>query len=176
MSVHLSVVIAVFMSAPFWGRLADRVGNVRVLKITGLFVPFVPILWIFSTNWYYLIAVEFYAGIVWSGFNLCAANFILDSVQPEKRVRCLSYFNLINGIAVFLGATLGGILSEMLPALNGHKAMSLFLISGLLRLGLYLLPAHRFYEVRASVEKISSRDLFFSVLGIQSTASAQKQD
>ena len=170
MSVHLATVIAVFWSAPFWGRLADRVGNVRVLKITGLFVPFVPILWIFSTNWYYLIAVEFYAGIVWSGFNLCASNFIFDSVQPEKRVRCLSYFNLINGVAVFLGATLGGILSEMLPALNGYKAMSLFLISGLLRLALYLLPFHRFKEVRTSVEKVSSRELFFSVLGIKSLA------
>lgn len=170
MIVHLAAVIAALAAAPLWGRVADRTGNVHVLKITGALIPFIPILWIFSTNWYYLIIVEIYAGIVWGGFNLCAVNFIFDSVQQDKRVRCLSYFNLINGIALFLGATLGGVLVEMLPALNGYPVMSLFLLSGLLRLFLYALPVHQFEEVRSSVQKISSRELFFSVLGIKSLA------
>ncbi len=170
MAVHLMALVSALIAAPLWGRIADRTGNVRVLKITGALIPFVPILWVFSTNWYYLLAVEIYAGFVWGGFNLCAANFIFDSVSQEKRVRCLSYFNLINGAALFLGATLGGVLIEMLPKLNGYAAMSLFLISGLLRLFLYLLPIHRFREVREKVQPMSSRELFFSVLGIRSLA------
>ena len=80
MVVHLAAVLAALAAAPWWGQIADRTGNVHVLKITGALIPFVPILWIFSTNWYYLIAVEIYAGVVWGGFNLCAANFIFDSV------------------------------------------------------------------------------------------------
>lgn len=165
--VHLMAVISGLVSAPLWGRVADHTGNARVLSVTGALIPFIPILWIFSTNWYYLLAVEVYAGFIWGGFNLCAANFIFDSVSQEKRVRCLSYFNLINGAALFLGATLGGVLIEMLPAFNGYKAMSLFLISGLLRLFLYLLPIHRFKEVRASVQPLSSHELFFSALGVR---------
>ncbi len=170
MAVHLAAAVAILASAPFWGRIADRFGNVHVLKITGALIPFVPILWVFSTNWYYLIAVEIYAGIAWGGFNLCVANFILDSVSQSKRVRCLSYFNLINGVALFAGATLGGFLAGRLPALNGHRMMTLFLMSGLLRFFFYFLPTHRFKEVRVSVQKVSSRELFFSVLGLKSIA------
>ncbi len=88
----------------------------------------------------------------------------------------MSYFNLINGTALFLGASLGGVLADSIPPFRGFSMMSLFLVSGSLRLLFYILPLNRFNEVRVNVQKVSSRELFFSVLGIQATASAQEQD
>jgi MFS family permease len=176
MSIYLVVVLAVLVSSPLWGRVADRVGNAHVLKFTGGLIPLIPLLWCVSTNWVYLLVVQVFGGFVWGGYNLCSANFILDSVQPEKRVRCLSYFNLINGIALFLGASLGGFLAENLPPLHGYSMISLFLVSGVLRLFFYALPINRFKEVRANVQKVSSRELFFSALGVQFSPSAQEQD
>ncbi len=176
MSIYLVVIIAVLASSPFWGNIADRVGNARILKLTGGLIPLIPLLWCLSTNWYFLLVVQVFGGFIWGGYNLCSANFILDSVRPEKRVRCLSYFNLINGTALFLGASLGGFLAARLPPLQGYSMMTLFLVSGLLRLFFYFLPVNRFKEVRAHVQKVSSRELFFSVLGIQMTPSAQEQD
>lgn len=176
MAIYLVVVLAVLAGSPLWGRIADRVGNAHVLKFTGGLIPLIPLLWCISTNWYYLLVVQIFGGFIWGGYNLCSANFILDSVQPSKRVRCLSYFNLINGTALFFGASLGGFLAERLPPLNGYSMMTLFLVSGVLRLFFYALPINRFEEVRAHVQKVSSRELFFSVLGIQATPSAQEQD
>jgi hypothetical protein len=53
-----------------------------------------------------------------------------------------------------------------LPALFGYKILSLFVISSLLRFAVVTVLARRIREVRQS-EKISSRDLFYSVIGFR---------
>ncbi len=167
MVVHLAAVVPGLLTLPIWGRHADAVGNARVLKTTGIIVPFIPLLWLVSPSPAYLVFVELVAGFTWGGFNLCATNFIFDAVTPEKRVRCLGYFNLINGIAIFAGTSLGGLLADRLPPLLGHRLLFLFTLSGALRLAVYLLLAPRFQEVRASSRRVSSLQLFFSVVGIR---------
>ena len=103
MIVHFSGVMAGLLAFPIWGKHADLLGNARILKTTSLLVPLVPVLWfLFSKYFVPLILLEFFAGFVWGGFNLCAINFIYDVVAPQKRVRCLSYFNLINAMIITL--------------------------------------------------------------------------
>ena len=170
MIVTLLTILVGWIAFPAWGRHADHVGNARILHATSLLIPLVPFLWLFSKNFYYLIAVEMYAGFIWSGFNLCAVNFIYDAVIPAKRMRCLSYFNLINGSAIFIGASLGGILAEHLPPLRGSRFYSLFLLSTLLRLFSSVFLSNQFQEVRKTHRKISSLELFFSLAGIKPIA------
>ncbi|MDO8730925.1 MAG: MFS transporter [Candidatus Omnitrophota bacterium] len=170
MVIHLAAAVGSLAAFPIWGRNADVVGNARILKTTGWLIPVIPLLWLISRDPAYLMLVEFFAGFVWGGFNLCAANFIYDAVTPEKRVRCLGYFNLISGVAIFAGALIGGFLADRLPPLLGLPLMSLFLLSGLLRFTAMLWPWGRFKEVRESARKVSSRQLFFSVVGIRPLA------
>jgi MFS family permease len=134
----------------------------KVIRLTSFFIPIVPALWLFSQNVTYLILLQFLAGFVWAGYNLSVFNFVYDSVTPEKRTRCASYLNVINGLAVCIGALLGGFLAKNLPPLLGYRLLTLFLLSGILRgiFAVLLLPLIK--EVRR-VEKISSLDLFFSV-------------
>ncbi len=167
MSVHLAAVLAGLVAFPLWGRHADVVGNAQILKITGFLTPWIPFLWLVSDSPFYLAAVELFAGFVWGGFTLCATNFIYDAVSPQKRVRCLGYFNLINGAAIFVGSLAGGFLADRLPPLGGHSLLTLFVLSGLLRLGACVLLSSRFQEVRQSARRVSSRRLFFSVLGFR---------
>ncbi len=167
MAVNLVAVVAGLFSFPIWGRHADHVGNARILKTTSLLIPFIPVMWLFSTNLVYIIVIELAAGFIWGGFNLCVTNFIFDAVSPEKRVRCLGYFNLINGVAICAGAGLGGVLAERLPPLFGYKLYSLFVLSGSLRLLAHFFLSQKFREVRASAHPISSTKLFFSVVGLR---------
>ena len=168
MVIHLAAAVGSLAAFPIWGRNADVVGNARILKTTGWLIPVIPLLWLVSRDPAYLALVEFFAGFVWGGFNLCAANFIYDAVTPEKRVRCLGYFNLISGVAIFAGAMIGGFLADRLPPLLGLRLMSLFLLSGLMRFAAMLFwPWGRFKEVRESARKVSSRQLFFSVVGVR---------
>lgn len=165
--VHLVCVISGLLSFRMWGRHADHVGNARVLKTTGFLLPLVPLLWLLNRHVLYIVLIEALAGFLWSGFNLAAANFIFDAVSPPKRIRCLGYFNLINGIAIFAGASIGGIISSRLPDWFGSPLLTLFALSGLLRLFSNLLLMRNFREVRSGVKHASSPDLFFSVIGIR---------
>ena len=166
-AVQLASVVASLVAFPIWGRNADIVGNARILKSTAFMIPVLPVLWMFTDSPVMLVIIELFSGFIWSGFGLCTTNFIYDAVTPEKRVRYLSYFNLINGAAAFAGASLGGFLAGKLPALFGQPLIALFLLSAILRLGASLFLSHQFREVRETAKKISSSELYFSVLGIR---------
>ena len=167
LSVNISGVIAGLIAVPLWGKHADMIGNAKILKAVGFIIPLVPLLWLFSENLFYLMCVEFVAGFTWAGFNLCAANFIYDAVVPQKRVRCIGYFSLFNGVAIFLGSSLGGFLADRLPRLWGPPLLTLFLISSFFRFASLFILSGKFKEVRATAHRVSGFKLFISIVGFQ---------
>jgi len=164
--VTIPVTIVSILTMRYWGRQADRVGNIRILAISSLIVPFLPILWLISRNIVFLVIVNVIGGYAWAGFNLCAGNFILDSAIPEKRARCVAYFNIINGTALCIGALSGSFFSTRLPLISGSRILTLFLVSGLVRALFVIILLPRIREVR-KVQKVSTRNLVFSVTGIK---------
>ncbi len=152
---------------PFWGRMADKYGNAKIVKVTGAFVGVLPILWLFSKNYVYLIIINTFAGHIWAGFNLCSVNFIFDAASSEVRTRCIGYFNFTNGMLIFLGTLLSGWFATHLPKLFFEtNLLTLFLLSGILRFLVYILLYSKFKEVK-KVEKVEEKDLLLTVLGIK---------
>jgi MFS family permease len=166
MALQVGSSLAALVALPLWGRHADLVGNVRVLRLSSFLASLIPMFWLLSQNPGYLLLVNLFAGFSWSGVALSAGNFIYDAVTPQKRVRCIAYFNVINGLALFLGSSLGGFLASRLPPLFGHRLLGLFALSCSFRLFFYLLLSGSFREVRAAHE-VSIQELFFSVVGIR---------
>jgi len=149
-----------------WGRHADKVGNLKIIRLAAPLIGTLPMLWIINRHPLFLFFIQILSGFAWAGFNLCTMNFIYDAVTPEKRTRCIAYFNVLNGIALCCGALLGGFLLQKLPALFGYRILMLFLISSLLRISVALLIPQRLKEVRP-VKEIKSAQLFFSMIGIR---------
>jgi MFS family permease len=166
MALQVCSSFASLVALPLWGKHADLVGNVRVLRLSSLFAALVPAFWLWSRDPAYLMLVQIWGGFSWSGVTLSAANFIYDAVTPQKRVRCIAYFNVINGVALFLGSSTGGFLAARLPPLFGYSLLSLFALSCLCRLFFYLLLSRSFREVRPAHE-VTVHELFFSVVGIR---------
>jgi len=164
--VTITATLAVYLFMRRWGRHADRVGNLKVIQFTAPIVSILPLLWVVNHHPLFLILIQILAGFAWAGFNLCASNFIFDAVSPAKRTRCIAYFNVINGVALCLGALIGGFLIEHLPTLFGYQLLTLFVISSALRLGVVFVLPHRLKEVRP-VDSLKSDDLFFSMIGIK---------
>jgi len=161
-----SATIATLLTMNLWGRHADRTGNLKVIRLTSFFIPIVPVLWLFSREIYYLVIIQVLAGFVWAGFNLSVMNFMYDAVMPEKRTRCIAYFNVINGTAICFGALLGGVLAKVMPPLFGHRLLALFLLSGIMRAIFAFIFLPKIKEVRR-VKEIRSIDLFFSVIKLR---------
>jgi MFS family permease len=164
--INIAPALATLVSLPAWGKHADRVGNMRIIRLSSLLLPLISILWLFSTSKVYLLLINLFSGFAWAGFNLAVSNFIYDAVSEEKRVRCIAYFNLINGIGVFCGATLGGLLTPHLPKLLGSCLLTIFLISGVMRFVFRSIFLPKLHEVKP-VEKIQTPDLLCGVLGIK---------
>jgi len=161
-------VLGQFITLTPWGRISDRYGNKKVLVVTGLLVPFLPMLYLFSTNFSFLVAVNFLGGVIWAGLSLGLQNFVFDAVRAEDRAKGVAVWNTVNAMGWFVGSMLGGWLAMVapstitLPVLELHLVSNLpvvFFISGLLRLIVSLSLLRTFKEAR-SVEAISHRRLF----------------
>jgi MFS family permease len=126
-----SVVVAQFLTLPWWGRSCDRFGNRQVLRLTGWFLPVLPIFWLTTTNVYGIIVIQLVAGASWGGFALAMGNFLFDNVKPGKRPQCVAVYHSANALGVFLGASLGGLLVLVLPHSLRLGGMELNLVSNL---------------------------------------------
>ncbi len=183
--IEFTIVTAVstvtqFLTFRYWGNLSDRFGNKKILNLCGWGIAIVPILWLFSSNIFYLMLIQVYGGLTWSGFSLATSNFLFDAVTPPKRARCVAYQGLVNGVFIFLGSLMGGYAAGHLPKsiplgfFAWEPAFILpvvFLISGFIRLVAAIIFLKKFREVRP-VEPIGHGELIFRVSHIRPIAGA----
>ncbi len=99
---------ASLISMPYWGKIIDKYGTIKTLKATGLLASIYPLALILIRDPAGLIVAEFLSGIIFSGFNLCLANFIYESFKAEKIVKYASYQAVLFGTATFVGIMISG--------------------------------------------------------------------
>jgi MFS family permease len=106
-------IITQFITLRFWGRFSDIYGNRIVMLITSCVIPSLPILWIFSDSYGYIIALQVLSGFAWSGFTLSTANYLYD-IRPF-RSDFATYAALqaaLSAAFVFMGAMVGGFIAS----------------------------------------------------------------
>jgi MFS family permease len=132
----------------FWGRRADKYGNIRIVKITSRLMPLIPIIWLFNSHPVYLAGAQIYSGIVWSGFTLASTNFVYDASDSRNRAKHIAIFNAVSGVAGCLGALAGGFLARYVPVIFNYNLQTMFLISGIMRGVVVLFLLRLILEVR----------------------------
>jgi MFS family permease len=157
--INIAASVANLVFLTYWGRRADKAGNLKVIKLTSILLPFVPLVWLVSTNVVFLMVANAFSGFVWSGYGLTAVNFTYDASQPEIRTKQLALFNALDMIACCGGALLGGFIAPHLPSILGYQLRTLFALSGFLRGVVVLLLLRRIQEVR-HVPEMTMREFF----------------
>ncbi|MCZ6890162.1 MAG: MFS transporter [Gammaproteobacteria bacterium] len=160
-----------FLTLNRWGRVSDLFGNRLIMVTTGSMVLLLPLLWIVSTDFWYLLAVQALSGFMWAGFSLSTTTFVFDLTPPARRATLMATHNTLAAFGVFVGAMIGGYLGTHLPREmtlfgDGHQWMTalygVFAISALARLIVALLFLPRLREVRR-VRPMSMSGLIFRV-------------
>ncbi len=118
----------------FGGRWIDNAGTIKVLRRATLIIPFIPILWLFSTNIGYLMFVQVLSGIAWATYDLCVQSFLCRDSPPEKRLHYIVYQRSIVTLAAAIGPLLGAFLLNVMYPAFGNPILGIFLLSGVLRL------------------------------------------
>lgn len=160
-------VLVKYLVMPAWGRAADRYGTKKVMTLSSYLMPLTPLLWVLSKNIYFLVLVQIYSGFVWAGFEITTFNFIFDTTTPEKRATCVSYYNVLNGIFIFLGGIMGSIILKY-NHIFSSQYYSIFILSFALRyvVSFHFIPKLR--EVR-QVKHISYEKLLMNVISSSAT-------
>jgi MFS family permease len=146
-SINLMASIATqFFLLPYWGKVSDRHGNRLVMLLCSALMPVIPVLWLFSDNYYWLLVAQLISGLAWSGFNLTSANYLYD-IRPHQ-TDFATYAAVQAGFAavlVFIGSIFGGYVAHLSPMVNdwlpwslGSALFIVFLMSGVLRLAVLL--------------------------------------
>lgn len=114
-AVNAFYVLMQFAALNLWGRLSDVFGNLRVVQITSIVFPALPVLWVLFPNFWAILVIQVISGLAWAGFSLAVGNFLYDVVPPEKRAAYSAVHQTLSNTAVFGGALIGGVLATHAP-------------------------------------------------------------
>ena len=134
--ITLSSVFFSIIGMKIFGYYNDKTGSKNVILFSGFLIPLIPILWLFTKNFYLLFAIEAFSGFIWAGFNLSASNYIYDNSTKDDIMDHISYFNIFHTFFILLGSFAGSLLiNYSFPSIDlSNKILMVFLISGIFRL------------------------------------------
>ena len=99
--------IMTIIMMPIWGRIIDRHGCVRPMKVCMSALPVLTLLWVASDNFFWIAMIGIGAGASQSGFLLSSFNYSIGILEPQKRVPSLAYSQMLGTFAMSAGAFLG---------------------------------------------------------------------
>lgn len=140
----LSIVssLAALPALRIFGSLNDRLGAYRVALLSGLLIPLVPVLWIFTSSPWHPLPLNLLAGFLWAGYGLASFNLLLGLSTPETLARYSALFQIAVMISAAIGAAVGGLIVQQW----GFAAI--FIVSGIGRV-VGLLHLWRFVKPQA---------------------------
>ena len=144
---------AQFISAPFWGRLSDRIGRRPVLLGT-IFAASLSYIWLgFADSLIMLFAARAVGGLMAGNISTAFA-YAADMTTKENRAKGMGMIGAAFSIGFILGPALGGILAGSDPASADFRTPS-FAAAGLSALafvlGLVVLKESLPAEARAKI-------------------------
>jgi len=160
--------LSTLISMPYWGKIIDKYGPIKTIKVTGLLASLYPLLLIFVREPNGLIMIEVLSGIIFSGLNLCLASFIYESFKQEKIIKYAGYQAALFGIATFFGVTLSGWIQTFNPTIGilDNSFYVICVISIIVRLIVYATLVNKIKEVRET-KQIKDRTLIIGVLTLE---------
>jgi len=122
----------------FAGRLAERWGAGRTLRLAAAAIVPLSALWLVSDGFWYLLALQIVAGACWASHDLVAFLLLLDTIREEERTSVLTVYNFANAAATVGGSVVGGVLFEAMGS-HGQAYATVFLGSSIARAGALIL-------------------------------------
>ncbi|RCJ25792.1 MFS transporter [Nostoc sp. ATCC 43529] len=120
----------------FWGKLADKIGNRRILISTGILIAVIPWLWLRIGSspldlWLWLPLLHIFIGANWGGVDLCNNNLQIEIAPLKNQSIYFAIAAAIAGVSGALGATIGGFIAQFAGSFG---IAEVFIVSGILRL------------------------------------------
>jgi MFS family permease len=116
--------VGAFISAPFSGKLSDKIGTMRQMKISLFCTGSFLFLYSFITNFVVFLCFTFVWAVLSEAFRPASMAFISDEITSDRRKTAFALQRLAINLGMSIGPVIGGILSTI----NFHL---LFYINGI---------------------------------------------
>jgi len=135
---------------PLVGRIAHRRGTRLLLWWGAVGIVPLPMLWLVSHNFSYLLGVQIFAGSAWAALEFATLLTFFEGIEESERTSLLSAYNLAHAAAIAVGVLLG---TQLLVHKGGAGYVWLFAISSGARFGMLLVlrgmaPARQILQMR----------------------------
>ncbi|UCF71267.1 MAG: MFS transporter [candidate division WOR-3 bacterium] len=133
----ISAVASILALRP-WGMVIDRFGNKAAMRLAIVLGGINPLVWLFvNTGNSWILNIEaITSGIMWSGTNIVAMNFVLSIAPRDGRQVYSGILGAVSGTAMVITMLLSGILLPRARDILGmhlQPEQILFGLTGLLR-------------------------------------------
>lgn len=146
--------IAAFIAAPLTGKLADKVGALKVMKLSLIGTSVVMFIYGFITDYYLILVFTFVLSVINEAFRPANLSLITEIVTPSQRRLAFA----LNRLGINIGMSIGPVAGGFLILLDYHF---LFYVNAFASLaaGVYLIatPWTSLSEPESTVEETSSQ-------------------
>ena len=152
--VNISTNVFGLFLFPLFGKISDKQGNVFLLRLGAIIIPFLPLMWLFlRTPVGLILGPQLFGGIGWTAFNLATANIIYDNIPAHKRFEYVAFYNFFLGIGIITGGIVGSLIVEFVPITFMHPLLFVFLLSFIMRGIVVVVFLPKIKEVRKTTVK-----------------------
>lgn len=155
--LYMILIASAFVSRiailPLAHKLIQNWGSEKILLLSVCIIIPIPVLWIFSSNFFYLLILQLFTGVAWSLYELITFLFLFNDIPPRQKTSILTLFSFFQTSATVGGALLGGSLFKLLSE-TPSAYWVLFGVSSLLRLSAtyWLFP----FKIRTEKKSVDS--------------------
>ena len=125
------------ITAPFVGKLSDKLGSLQVMKSSLILTGIVIVFYSFVQNYYAILVVTLLWAVISEAFRPANLSLISNEVEPEQRKTAFA----LNRLAINLGMSIGPVVGGFLSAFNFSL---LFYVNGITSIlaGIFLMISH----------------------------------
>lgn len=91
----------------YFGNAVDRLGAKRVIVVTGLLIPLLPLAWIAVSAAWQVLFINAGGGVIWAGYNLAMSNVVMMMAPRQQRARYAAAFQTVTFASAFVGPLAG---------------------------------------------------------------------
>jgi MFS family permease len=145
-----TLVVMKIVALPALGRVIQRVGVRRVLTICSLVIAPIPMLYLISDAYVWLLLIQAIAGVAWAGFELGVLMALFDGDDDAERTTMQVAFSALQAIGTASASLIGGALLASLG--SDHTAyLWVFVASAVARLAAAVLLVRELPRVLARI-------------------------
>lgn len=102
--------IAAFIAAPLSGKLADKIGALKVMKLSLVGTSIIMFVYGFITHYYLILVFSFILSVINEAFRPANLSLITEIVKPSQRRLAFALNRLGINIGMSIGPVVGGFL------------------------------------------------------------------